>query len=132
MPGNLVHVEFPAKDGDRARKFYSALLGWKFGESGMEGMDYCMTENSQPVVAVYTDPAPQQRGPIVYFAVDDIDAAIAAAKKNGGTADDKQPIPGQGWFASCVDTEGNPFAVFQEDHAVTAPDQPAPAGAATR
>jgi predicted enzyme related to lactoylglutathione lyase len=130
MPGDLVHVEIVAKDGEKARKFYSSLLGWKFGESGMPGMDYCMTENSKPVVAVYTDKEP--KGPIVYFAVDDIDKAIATARKNGGKAEAKIPIPGQGWFSSCVDPDGNEFCVFQEDHAVTMPEQPAVTGGATR
>ena len=124
MPGDLVHVEIVATDGERARRFYRDLLGWKFGDSAMAEMDYCMTENSKPVVAVYTDKEP--KGPIVYFSVDDIDAAIATARKNGGKADEKQPIPGQGWFTTCVDTEGNTFSLFQEDHAVTMPE---PAGA---
>lgn len=128
MPGDLVHVEIVAKDGDRARKFYGDLLGWKFGDSQMTEMDYCMTENSKPVVAVYTDKEP--KGPIVYFAVDDIDKAIATARKNGGTAEEKQPIPGQGWFTSCVDTEGNTFKLFQEDHAVAMPEQTAATGGA--
>jgi hypothetical protein len=29
------------------------------------------------------------------------------------------PIPGQGWFAPCVDTEGNKFSLFQNDPSVT-------------
>ena len=130
MPGDLVHVEIVAKDGEKARTFYSTLLGWKFGESGMPGMDYCMTENSKPIVAVYTDTEP--KGPIVYFAVDDIDKAIAIARKSGGKAEEKQPIPGQGWFTSCVDPDGNSFSLFEEDHSVEMPQQPAVTGGASR
>lgn len=123
MAGKLVHFELPAKDGDRARKFYSSLLGWKFKDSGMPGLDYFMTEGIEPVAAVFT-PDEQKAGPIIYFDVDDIDAAISAAKKLGGKADDKMPVPGQGWFSACVDTEGNPFSLWQVDTAAPMPEQP--------
>ena len=121
MAGKLVHFELPAKDGDRARKFYSSLLGWKFKDSGMPGLDYFMTEDIEPVAAVYTSDE-QKTGPIIYFDVDDIDAAIRDAKKLGGKADDKLPVPGQGWFAACVDTEGNAFSLWQDDPAAPMPE----------
>ena len=118
MAGKLVHFELPAKDGDRARKFYSSLLGWKFKDAGQPGLDYFMTEGVEPIGAVYTGDE-GQRGPIIYFDVDDIDAAISAAKKLGGKAEDKMAVPGQGWFSACVDTEGNPFSLWQADTAAT-------------
>ena len=40
----------------------------------------------------------------------------------GGKADDKQPIPGIGWFARCKDSEGNSFSLFQGDESVTMPE----------
>ena len=64
MAGKLVHFELPAKDGDRARKFYSSLLGWKFKDAGQPGLDYFMTEGIEPVAAVYTGDE-GQRGPII-------------------------------------------------------------------
>lgn len=33
--GQITHVEFPADDTARARRFYGELFGWEFGE--MEG-----------------------------------------------------------------------------------------------
>ena len=30
-------------------------------------------------------------------------------------AADKQPLPTHGWFAACVDTEGNNFSLWQSD-----------------
>jgi predicted enzyme related to lactoylglutathione lyase len=62
-----------------------------------------------------------ERGPIVYFAVEDIDAAIARARELGGSADNKQPIPTIGWYARCKNTEGNPFSLFQSDESVPMP-----------
>jgi predicted enzyme related to lactoylglutathione lyase len=103
----------PAKDGNRARKFYTSLLGWKFKDAGVPDMDYHMTEGADPVVAVWTQPDSQ--GPIIYFDTPDIDAAIKKTRELGGTANDKMPVPAQGWFAACTDTEGNKFSLWQAD-----------------
>jgi predicted enzyme related to lactoylglutathione lyase len=121
MAGKLVHFELPAKEGDRARKFYSSLLGWKFKDAGVPGLDYFMTEGIEPVAAVYTEP--ERKGPIIYFDVDDIDAAIRKTRELGGTSEEKLPVPAQGWFASCQDTEGNPFSLWQDDKAAQMPEQ---------
>lgn len=121
MAGKLVHVEMPAKDGNRARKFYSSLLGWEFKDSGMPGLDYSMTEGLEPVVAVFT--MPDKKGPVIYFDVEDIDAAIRKVKQLGGEAEDKLPVPGQGWFADCRDTEGNPFSLWINDTSAPMPEQ---------
>jgi hypothetical protein len=53
----------------------------------------------------------------------DIDASIARARELGGSAEDKQPIQGGGWFARCGDTEGNNFWLFQSDESVPAPTE---------
>ena len=117
--GKIVHIELPASDADRAQRFYSELFGWQFQDSGMEGIDYRMF-HGEPGGAVYpADNAGQ--GPIVYFETDDIDAELAKVRELGGEAEDKQPIPGVGWFAGCKDAEGNSFSFFQSDESVPAP-----------
>ncbi len=118
MTRTVVHVELPAKDGDRARRFYSTLLGWKFKDSGMPDMDYFMTEGAEPVVAVWTQP--DKKGPLVYFDTPDISAAIAKVRELGGKADEKMPVQQQGWFPACTDTEGNEFSLWQADAAAPA------------
>ena len=47
MAGEVVHVEFPSEDVDRAQRFWSSLFGWSFGDSGMPGMDYRMARLSE-------------------------------------------------------------------------------------
>ena len=42
-------------------------------------------------------------------------------REAGGQADDKQPIPGVGWFAGCKDPDGNSFSFFQSGESVPAP-----------
>jgi uncharacterized protein len=118
----IVHVEFPAKDADRAEKFWEDLAGWSIGDSGMEGFDYRMFQEDGWGGAVYPQQEGEQ-GPIIYFGVEDIDAELAKVSQLGGEAEEKQPIPHVGWFARCKDTEGNPFSLFQSDESVAPPSQ---------
>jgi predicted enzyme related to lactoylglutathione lyase len=118
MKGKLVHIELPADDTSRAKSFWSDLAGWQF--QGWDGpVEYNMFEG-EPGGAIY----PRQEGetgPIVYFSSDDIDADVRQIRNLGGSADDKHPIPGVGWYARCRDTEGNPFSLFQNDESVSMP-----------
>jgi catechol 2,3-dioxygenase-like lactoylglutathione lyase family enzyme len=59
------------------------------------------------------------KAPTIYFGTDDIDATLKKIKDAGGKADEKAPIPGQGWFAACVDPDGNSFSLYQDDPSVT-------------
>ncbi len=117
----LVHFEFPADDTARAKHFWSSLFGWQF--KGWDGpVEYHMTEaGGEPGGAIYPSQS-GERGPIVYFGVEDIDAALGRVRELGGSVEaEKSPIPGVGWYARCRDTEGNPFSLFQSDESVTPP-----------
>jgi uncharacterized protein len=112
MAGKLVHFEVPASDTSRAQDFYKKTFGWQF--ESMEGpFEYHMTRLDDTTGgAVF----PGDTGAVrVYFDVDDINAGVASVKKNGGSADDPQPVPGMGWFATGSDTEGNPIGLWQTD-----------------
>jgi len=117
MSGNIVHFEINAKDAGRAKRFYSSLFGWKYKDSEIPGIEYYLIDGVQPGGAI--NPLQQEPGPVVYFDTDDIDASIAKVRDLGGKSDEKQAIPSQGWFAACVDTEGNKFSLFQNDPSVT-------------
>src|SRR5919204_557998 len=96
MAGRLVHWEMPAEDDKRATEFYGRLFGWEWNTVDMPGLAYHMTQaGGEPGGAVYSSQG-GQRGPIVYFDTDDIDAHVARARELGGDAEDKQPIPGVG------------------------------------
>ncbi|MGH2492009.1 MAG: VOC family protein [Candidatus Limnocylindria bacterium] len=118
--GDLVHFEINATDPQRAKKFYSNLFGWKYKDSDIPGVEYYVIDGVTPGGAInpQTDPA-TTKAPTVYFGTDDIDKSLKKVRGGGGTADEKQPIPGQGWFAACTDTEGNSFSLFQSDPSVT-------------
>jgi predicted enzyme related to lactoylglutathione lyase len=116
VAGKIVHFELLAADADRAQGFWSGLFGWEIGGSVMEGFDYRMFQNAEGQGgAIYPSEDKPGGGPIVYFDTDDIDASIAKVRELGGSADEKQPVPSQGWFAACRDTEGNSFSLWQSD-----------------
>jgi uncharacterized protein len=118
MAGKLVHFELPAHDAGRARAFWSGLFGWSFTDPGVAGMEYWMVRTGEDQGGAVYPSDGSLRGPIVYFATDDIDVSVARIRELGGKADDKQPIPGVGWFARCSHTEDNDFSLFRSDRSV--------------
>lgn len=118
--GDLVHFEINTKDPKRAKTFYSSVFGWKYKESDIPGIEYYLIDGVSPNGAINpnTDPS-KAKAPTIYFGTDDIDATLRKIRESGGTADEKQPIPGQGWFAGCTDPEGNAFSVYENDPSVT-------------
>jgi hypothetical protein len=115
MPGEIVHFEVPSTDVDRSAGFWGALFGYNIGASMMEQLDYRMFQTSDTAGGAIMPSEKAAHGLIVYFSTDDIDASVAKVRELGGKADDKQPVPTHGWFASCTDTEGNAFSLWQAD-----------------
>jgi predicted enzyme related to lactoylglutathione lyase len=115
VAGQIVHFEIPAADVERAKRFWSGVFGWQFGDSAMPGFEYYLVEGG----AVYPSEDLVGKGPIVYYGTDDIEDSIAKVREHGGEAGDRQPIPHVGWFSRCRDSEGNSFSLFQSDESVT-------------
>jgi uncharacterized protein len=121
MAGRLVHFEIPAGDADRAQQFYEQLFGWSFQKYEGE-IDYRVTQASgDPGGGLWASPS-DDRGVLVYFDTDDIDAQIARVRELGGEVEEKQAVPGMGWAASCKDPEGNPIGLWQTDESARAPE----------
>jgi uncharacterized protein len=127
MGKKVVHVEFSAQDMDRAEKFWEGLGGWSIESAAMPGIDYRMFQEGDQGGAVMQSDG-STKGPVIYFGSDDIDADLAKVRELGGEAEEKQPIPGVGWFARCKDTEGNAFSLFQSDQSVPMPEGAGSAG----
>ena len=115
MPkGSISHIEFPADDIERAKRFYAAVAGWEFGE--MDGMpDSWLFRTSET-----TGGGIGRRGETVgervrvYIDVDDLEGAVAAATANGGTVlTPPSDIPGQGRFAAVLDPEGSEVGLYE-------------------
>jgi uncharacterized protein len=101
-------VEFPADDPDRALRFWGGLLGIELEQrTGDEGLGWQTRSGTGVAIGVHE----RGRGPgdtvsLPYFAVGDMDAAVARVKSLGGTV----VHPGERWTI-CRDSEGSPFAL---------------------
>jgi predicted enzyme related to lactoylglutathione lyase len=104
---SLALIEFPADDPERARSFWSGLLGVALQPRTDAQGEGWQTGAAAPSVGVH----PRGRGPgdsfsLPYFEVDDIEAALAQVPALGGSV----VHPGERW-AICKDSEGNPFGL---------------------
>ena len=119
MP-TIVHFEIPADDLDRARRFYAELFGWKI-EKTPGPMEYWMisTTDGQGEKAVDGGMIARQhpQHPITnYIGVPSIDEHAAKVEQLGGkVVVAKTPVPTFGYFAVCLDTENNTFAIWECD-----------------
>ena len=114
--GQFSHLEIPADDPARARRFYSELFGWEIGE--MPGFpDYFLFsfgEISRSGGAVGKRGESAGESLRVYLNVDAIDPVLARVPELGGTVTTpRTEIQGQGWFAVIDDSEGNESGLFE-------------------
>jgi predicted enzyme related to lactoylglutathione lyase len=116
MPSRLALVEFPADDSERARRFWSGLLGLALEpRTATQGEGWQTSDATAPDAASGATPAvgvhARGRGPgdsfsLPYFEVQDMDGALAQVPALGGSV----VHPGERW-AICKDSEGNPFGL---------------------
>jgi predicted enzyme related to lactoylglutathione lyase len=121
MGKRVVHVEFPAQNIERGKTFWEGVGEWSLNDAGMPGIQYLMFQEGDQGGAVFSMEG--SSGTTIYLGSNDIDADLAKVRELGGEAEDKQPIPGIGWFARCKDSEGNEFSLFQNDENAPAPGQ---------
>jgi uncharacterized protein len=115
VTGSLVHFEIRAGDTERAHRFWTMLLGWTFTAAPAGDIPYSMTDaGGGPTGGLYRTES-DDRGLVVYFAVHHLEASLAQVSELGGIVQGQGSIPGIGWYGHCVDTEGNPFGLFQSD-----------------
>ena len=98
MPGaRITHVEFPADDMERAKRFYAAVAGWEF--QPMEGFaDYeLFSTDEQAGGAIGARGTSTGNAIRIFITVPDLERARDAATANGGTArrgHHRRPGPG--------------------------------------
>ena len=107
-PLNL--VEFPADDPERARRFWSGLLGADFAKrDDAEGHGW-QTHTGAPDVGIHErGMGPGDKVSLPYFTIADMDAALDQIRALGGSV----VHPGSRW-AICRDSEGSPFGLALE------------------
>jgi predicted enzyme related to lactoylglutathione lyase len=121
-PGAMAWNELNTRDPEAAKAFYGAVFGWSFEEKEYEGSGtYTIISLGEETVGGLidiTDRVPQEVPAhwLVYFAVEDADATIEAAKERGGdVAAGPFDITEVGRIAVVKDPWGAFFAVIQPD-----------------
>ncbi len=117
MANQVVWVDIPVLDLDRAIRFYSAVLGGEVQKQDYPGMSIGLFPAADTDVGgcLFTraDEKPSATGMLVYLnAQGRLDEAVAAAESNGGTVlQPAHPIGPHGFRAIIVDSEGNRVAL---------------------
>jgi uncharacterized protein len=130
MP-TIVHFEIPADDVERAKKFYTDLFGWKIEKvPGTDDSQLTSAATGQPMeywMVTTTDdkgnkalgggmmkrqmPQHQVTNHIGVKSVDEYSSKVQ--KLGGKVVAPKHAVPGMGYFAVCLDTENNAFALWE-------------------
>jgi predicted enzyme related to lactoylglutathione lyase len=105
MTSPVALIEFPADDLERARGFWSGLLGVAL-DARSEG-EGAQTRTAAPAVGVHArGSGPGDSFSLPYFEVDHMASALAQVQALGGSV----IHPGEVW-AVCKDSEGSPFGL---------------------
>lgn len=119
MANQIVWVDIPVKDLDRAIKFYSAVLGGAVHKEEIPGAPIGILPHSEGDVGGCLVPHPggaSTRGPLLYLNANGrLDRAVAAVAANGGKVlEPKHQIGPHGYRAIVLDSEGNRIALHSE------------------
>lgn len=106
--GDLAYVTMEVVDSGRARAFHGAVLGWRFTPGHVR--DGWQVPDVEPMVGLSGGHAAATIVPM--YRVDDIDTAVAAVRRAGGTAMDPERKP-YGVTSTCTDDQGTRFYLGQ-------------------
>jgi len=100
-------IEFPADDPDRARRFWTGVLGVELVDrSGSEGEGWQAGLGAGVLGVHERGTGPGDTHSLPYFEVDDLEEALRRVSELGGEV----IHPGARW-AVCRDSEGSPFGL---------------------
>lgn len=118
--GDFIWYELMTSDPEAAQDFYGGLIGWRFQDSGQDGVDYrqfligdTMIGGLMPLSdeMIEGGARPLWTG---YVGVEDADTSAASITENGGEVLlPPQDIPGVGRFAYVNDPQGAPFYIMR-------------------
>jgi uncharacterized protein len=116
MAGELSFFELGVEDVERGRAFYEGLFGWSF-QRGPSGRGFVI---GTPNVEGGMHGGDRGATPYVFFAVDDIDAAVERVRELGGEivdldagGEDPDSVARFGRFKFCRDDQGSTFGLHQ-------------------
>jgi len=117
--GTIVWFDIPVDNVAKAKKFYSALFGWKIKK--FPGVtDYWHIDtgggNDTPDGGLLKRRMPEHQGITSYVNVESVDKSAAKVQKLGGMiCVPKTAVPEMGYFVVCQDTENNTFALWERN-----------------
>ncbi len=120
MANQIVWVDIPVRDLDRAIRFYSAVLGAPVKKEQFPEMTIGILPHQEGEVGgcLFKSDAeePSTKGPLLYLNANGrLDQAIAAIEANGGKiVKPKHQIGPYGFRAVIQDSEGNRIALHSE------------------
>ena len=119
-PGSLAWTQLNASDPDKAKPFYTGLLGWTYQDNpNPMGGTYTMwmrpgETNATAGMMPMPPDAPAPSHWLTYWGTADCNASHAKAMSLGAKAyHGPEDIPGMGRFAVMADPQGAVFALFQ-------------------
>ncbi len=115
----FTYIDVPTDNLERAKKFYSDLFSWKF-EKPFPDMDYYSYETTglgkeegvRGGMGLRDKPEQQITA---YVHVPSIKEYAEKIEKAGGKVLNQMAVPGWGYLAICLDTEGNIFGIWEND-----------------
>ncbi len=114
MPNPIVYLEIGATNVARSATFYAYVFGWSFTDPQAQGYTTFTTGTQGIGGGIYRTDAIHGVGAVIaYIQVADIEATCAQIKHQGGQVlVARKEIPGGGWFAHFLDSEGNKLGLF--------------------
>ncbi len=111
----ICHIELPASDYDRVKRFYGEIFGWTFEDYA--AMDYVVYRTPEGIGGGFDKKMKpvSDSGPMIHLMVENIDEVLPKIESMGGrTVKPKTEItPDIGSFAVFNDSEGNQMALYQ-------------------
>jgi len=117
MESKIVHIELPALDFEKAKKFYETVFGWEviiltgftdyaFFKTGETGIGGAFTKAKRPASGEI----------MLYIQVEDIPTALRQITKNHGSVLQEKTAIGQdmGYYAIFKDINGNKMGLWSQ------------------
>ena len=116
----IIHFEIPADDLERAQRFYSELLGWQITQTTNPVYYQIQTGEEGDLAGGIMKRMHPQQTPVNYIQVDSLEEySKKVAALGGQVIVPKMAVPTMGYFAQYLDTEGNAFALWEDDPAAS-------------
>lgn len=114
----VIHFEINADDPERAAKFYSSVFDWKINKWGGPN-EYWLVDtgsNDPGINGGLMKRMDPRASTVNTVGVENVDVFAKKVESAGGKiVVQKYAVPGVGWLAYAIDTEGNSFGIMQMD-----------------